>query len=221
MADCPNFKFLVRRSQEGPHPGIVHARPVVMLSRIDALAGGCQSQMMDDQDHKTGCRFSSGPLVCQKLLQPHADGGYAALGHTFHGVESVRRLHTRRKITTKSYPLKPFKASSSVRCRQAVVKNFKIGWLTPSLLVITPATCRAARALLGIKQIELATGASISLSAVKGFESGANASLRRIRRASQSYLEAAGIEFIVEDDLAVGVRQRIAHDGCGPYLNPI
>lgn len=90
-----------------------------------------------------------------------------------------------------------------------MIKDLEDSWLTPALLVITPATCRAARALLNIRQLDLSSGALVSLSAVRRFESGADTSQRQIQIASQSYLERAGIEFIVDNDFAVGVRQRL------------
>lgn len=75
--------------------------------------------------------------------------------------------------------------------------------------VITPAQLRAARALLGISQLELAALAGVGSSTVKRIEAsptgirGTALSLVKLQRA----LEAAGVRFLFEDEKAgVGVR---------------
>lgn len=71
---------------------------------------------------------------------------------------------------------------------------------------MTPAQCRAARALLGIEQGHLAESAGVARNTVIDFERGARtprgASLAAIRAA----LESAGVEFIPENGGGPGVR---------------
>jgi transcriptional regulator with XRE-family HTH domain len=73
---------------------------------------------------------------------------------------------------------------------------------------MTPAQCRAARALIGMEQAQLASAASVARSTVVDFERGTrtprDASLAAIRAA----LEAAGVEFIPENGGGHGVRLR-------------
>jgi transcriptional regulator with XRE-family HTH domain len=74
--------------------------------------------------------------------------------------------------------------------------------------MITPAQCRAARALLDWSQQQLATAAHVGVVTVRQFEgSGAQprpATMEVICRA----LVAAGIEFIPENGGGAGVRLR-------------
>lgn len=71
---------------------------------------------------------------------------------------------------------------------------------------MTPAQCRAARALLDWSQKDLATAARVGVVTVRQFESAAatprNATLDAMKRA----LEAAGVEFIPENGSGAGVR---------------
>jgi transcriptional regulator with XRE-family HTH domain len=73
---------------------------------------------------------------------------------------------------------------------------------------VQPEQCRAARALLGLSQPQLAKAAGIGLSTVVDFEkarrSVAPESVQRIRKA----LEKAGVEFIAENGGGAGVRLR-------------
>jgi DNA-binding XRE family transcriptional regulator len=73
---------------------------------------------------------------------------------------------------------------------------------------MTPAQCRAARAMLEMTQPDLAKVASLGLSTVVDFERErrqvAPASVATIRAA----LEAAGVEFIAENGGGAGVRLR-------------
>nr|WP_131113107.1 helix-turn-helix domain-containing protein [Lichenihabitans psoromatis] len=76
--------------------------------------------------------------------------------------------------------------------------------------MITPAQCRAARALLNWTQDQLAKAATVGIVTIRQFE-GANADPRHatlvvITRA----LEAAGVEFIPENGGGAGVRLRMA-----------
>jgi transcriptional regulator with XRE-family HTH domain len=63
---------------------------------------------------------------------------------------------------------------------------------------MTPAQCRAARALLDCNQIELATRASIGLSTVVDFERERRVVSEDAIAAIQRALEAAGVEFTSE-----------------------
>ncbi|MFK8251757.1 helix-turn-helix domain-containing protein [Ancylobacter terrae] len=82
--------------------------------------------------------------------------------------------------------------------------------------MMTPAQCRAARALLDWSQQQLADAARVGVVTVRQLESGAsqprNATLDVLRRA----LEAAGVIFVEENGEGPGVRlkkQRPADDG--------
>jgi transcriptional regulator with XRE-family HTH domain len=74
--------------------------------------------------------------------------------------------------------------------------------------MITPAQCRAARALLEWSQQDLATYAAVGIVTVHQLEAGLSqprrATLDVIRRA----LEAGGVEFIDENGGGPGVRLR-------------
>lgn len=74
------------------------------------------------------------------------------------------------------------------------------------MLIMTPAQCRAARALLDITQPHLATAAGVGLSTVVDFEKQrrqvADDSVRSIRTA----LETAGVIFVDENGEGPGVR---------------
>jgi ribosome-binding protein aMBF1 (putative translation factor) len=80
--------------------------------------------------------------------------------------------------------------------------------------VIGPAQIRAARALLNINQSKLSQWASINVATVKRIEGSAEIrgtadTIRKIQKA----LEAAGVEFIPEDEgKGPGVRLRQAQD---------
>lgn len=74
--------------------------------------------------------------------------------------------------------------------------------------MMTPAQCRAARALLDWSQQQLAEAARIGNATIRNFESGKsspqNATLDVLRRA----FEAAGVIFIDENGQGPGVRLR-------------
>lgn len=69
--------------------------------------------------------------------------------------------------------------------------------------MISPAQCRAARALLQMKQSDLIRLSGIGISALGNFEAGRNI-LPESVQALQRALEKAGVEFIDKD----GVRRR-------------
>lgn len=64
---------------------------------------------------------------------------------------------------------------------------------------------RAARALLGLTQEELASLSDISLPTIKDFERGIRVPRRRTLRDLRQTLEGLGIQFLDADDGGVGV----------------
>ena len=76
-------------------------------------------------------------------------------------------------------------------------------------LVVTTEQLRAARALLGWSQSELAARAGLSLPTVKRLEGGFGPRVSDDARSKlQSAIEAAGIQFIEENGGGLGVRFR-------------
>ena len=73
-----------------------------------------------------------------------------------------------------------------------------------------PDQCRAARALVGMTQPQLAVAAGVGLSTIVDFERVRRQVSREAIQALQVALEAAGIEFIDENGGGVGVRLRKA-----------
>ncbi|MEL7104621.1 MAG: helix-turn-helix domain-containing protein [Pseudomonadota bacterium] len=82
-------------------------------------------------------------------------------------------------------------------------KSHKIGNLG-----ISPAQCRAARALLSLSQEELAKAAGIATRTLVSFESGARPAFKRTQNELRTALEAAGAEFIPSNGGGPGVRLR-------------
>ena len=78
---------------------------------------------------------------------------------------------------------------------------------------ITPAVCRAARALLGWKQRQLALAADISINTVRNFEGEKGEPIPITVLAIERALEKAGIEFIEADGGGAGVRFRQSPGG--------
>ena len=74
-------------------------------------------------------------------------------------------------------------------------------------ILLTPALCKAARALIGMTQRELAVAARVGSQTLADFERGARTphhnNLDAIRRA----LEAAGVAFIDSDEPGVKLRK--------------
>ncbi|WP_202205796.1 helix-turn-helix domain-containing protein [Acetobacter persici] len=86
--------------------------------------------------------------------------------------------------------------------------NHKINQKGYSLsdLDLTPAQCRAARALIEWSQEALSSAANVSRHTVKDFERGVRTPYPNNLAAIRSALEAAGVEFIPENGGGAGVR---------------
>ena len=75
---------------------------------------------------------------------------------------------------------------------------------------MTPAQCRAARALIEFSQAELAAKAKVGESTVRNFEAGRTVPVTNNLEPIQRVLEVAGVEFIAENGGGAGVRLRKA-----------
>ena len=73
---------------------------------------------------------------------------------------------------------------------------------------MTPAQCRAARALLDMSQQDAATSASIGIQTLIAFESGNRTPYARTLSAIRAALEAAGVVFLPENGNGPGVALR-------------
>lgn len=73
---------------------------------------------------------------------------------------------------------------------------------------MTPAQCRAARALIGMTQPELAAAAGFGLSTVVDFERERRVVSTTAQARMMEALEEAGVEFIAENGGGVGVRMK-------------
>jgi len=76
------------------------------------------------------------------------------------------------------------------------------------MLIMTPAQCRAARALIEWTQPQLAAAAGLGLSTVVDFEKARRAVSRDAVSAIQGALEEAGVIFVAENGEGLGVRLR-------------
>lgn len=74
--------------------------------------------------------------------------------------------------------------------------------------MMTPAQCRAARALLNWSQAHLALAAKVARATLAEFENGRREPYARTLDDMRSALEAAGVEFIPENGSGPGVRLR-------------
>ena len=72
--------------------------------------------------------------------------------------------------------------------------------------MISPEQSRAARGWLDWSQDELAKRANVSLSTVRDFEKGRRTPIANNLEAIERALTAGGIEMLVEQDRAVGIR---------------
>lgn len=73
---------------------------------------------------------------------------------------------------------------------------------------LTPAQCRAARALLNWSQDQLEASAKVARKTIADFEREARQPYDRTLTALRAALEAAGVEFIAENGGGAGVRLR-------------
>lgn len=67
--------------------------------------------------------------------------------------------------------------------------------------MITPAQCRAARALLKWSQDDLAERSGIGVASIRAFETDARSPYKRTLKTLRETFEAAGIEFIDDSGL--------------------
>jgi transcriptional regulator with XRE-family HTH domain len=82
---------------------------------------------------------------------------------------------------------------------------------TKNVDTVTPAQCKAARALLEITQIELADAAKLGLSTIVDFEKRRRRVSAAAMQAIRDALIARGVEFIDENGGGPGVRLRKRH----------
>jgi transcriptional regulator with XRE-family HTH domain len=73
---------------------------------------------------------------------------------------------------------------------------------------MTPAQCRAARALIAFSQDELAAASGVAKRTIANFEGGLAQPYPRTMAALRSALEAGGVIFIDENGDGPGVRLR-------------
>lgn len=70
---------------------------------------------------------------------------------------------------------------------------------------MTPSVCKAARALAGLTQRELAMAADIATPTIADFERGARRPHANNVKAMRQVFEERGIEFVVEESRIVGL----------------
>ncbi|WP_018389185.1 DNA-binding transcriptional regulator [Ancylobacter sp. FA202] len=73
---------------------------------------------------------------------------------------------------------------------------------------LTPAQCRAARALIEWSREELAASAGVAVRTISDFEAGRREPIKATMAAMRGALEAAGVIFVDENGEGPGVRLR-------------
>ncbi|ESY92253.1 DNA-binding protein [Mesorhizobium sp. LNHC229A00] len=77
-------------------------------------------------------------------------------------------------------------------------------------MIVSPAQCRAGRALIGWSQDQLASASKVAKATIANFEAAKRTPYDRTLADIQAALEAAGIIFIIENGEGAGVRLRKA-----------
>jgi transcriptional regulator with XRE-family HTH domain len=77
-------------------------------------------------------------------------------------------------------------------------------------MVMSPAQCRAARALVGWSQDQLAAASGVAKATIANFEAGKREPYARTLADLATALEAAGVVFVAENGGGAGVRLRKA-----------
>jgi hypothetical protein len=102
-------------------------------------------------------------------------------------------------------------AGANVRMKHATLPGAcQHEFCNRGVFVITPAQCRAARALIEWSREDLAAAAKVAARTVVDFERGARNPIHSTMAAIRAALEAAGVIFVEENGEGPGVRLRKA-----------